>query len=252
MEESLLGFFENAPYLISLFAGILTFLSPCVLPLIPAYLSYVSEISLDEFKNTGGLDLKQRFRILRSALLFTLGLGLVFVVFGAVAARILNVGILLSPLLRYAAGGILVVFGLHMLGIFRIPFLNYQRTLQKILPASGNFGILKEYLMPFLLGISFSLGWTPCVGPILASIIALASLDEQSGITLLIIYTLGLTLPFLLCALLIGYAFNALEGIKRYFRVIKWCAGLLLICIGILVASGGMAILSAYLVRAFV
>lgn len=245
MEESLFGLFENAPHLISLFAGVLTFVSPCVLPLIPIYLSYISEISLDELKNTGVLDLKKRFKILRSALFFMLGLGLVFILFGAVAARILNGGILLSPILRYLAGGVLVLFGLHTLGVIRIPFLNYQKTLR----TSRSFGILKDFMTPFLLGISFSLGWTPCVGPILASIIALASLDEQSGIVLLVIYTLGLALPFLLCALLIGYAFGFLEGLKRYFKIIEWCAGILLIGIGILVASGGMSVVSAYLVR---
>lgn len=245
MEESLFGFFENAPHLVSFLAGILTFLSPCVLPLIPIYLSYISEISLEELRGTGNLDLKKRFKILRSALFFVLGLGIVFIIFGAIAARILNGGILLSPILRYIAGGMLIVFGLHTLGVFKISFLSYQKTLH----IKENFGVLKDFLTPFLLGVSFSLGWTPCVGPILASIITLASLDEQNGIILLSIYTLGLTLPFLLCALLIGYAFSVLEGIKRYFRVIEWCAGILLIGIGILVASGGMSVLSAYLLK---
>lgn len=245
MEESLLGLFESAPHLMSLFAGILTFISPCILPLIPAYFSYISEISLQEMKDSKSLDLKKRFRILRSAIFFVLGFGIVFILFGAVAARILQGGILLNPILRYFAGGILIVFGLHTLGVLRIPFLNYTKSLH----IKGEFGILKDFFTPFLLGMSFALGWTPCVGPILASIIALASLDGQSGIALLAIYTLGLSLPFLLCALLIGYAFAFLEWIKAYFKWIEWCAGGLLICIGILVASGGMSALSAYLTR---
>ena len=243
MEESLLGLFGNTPHLISLFAGILTFISPCILPLIPAYLSYISEISLQEMKDSKNLDLKKRFRILRSAVFFILGFGIVFVLFGAVAARILQGGILLSPILRYFAGGILIIFGLHTLGVFRIPFLNYTKSVN----VKGEFGILKDFFAPLMLGVSFALGWTPCVGPILASIISLASLDEGSGITLLVIYTLGLSLPFLLCALLIGYAFNFLEWIKAYFKWIEWCAGGLLICVGILVASGGMSALSASL-----
>lgn len=247
MEESLLKIFQNAPYFIGFLAGVLTFLSPCVLPLMPAYLSYISEISLEELKNSNGLDRKQRFKILRSAVILVLGFGVVFVLLGAVAARILNGGILLSPILRYFAGGVLIIFGLHTLGVIRIPFLNYQRTLQ----IKGNVRVLRDFLAPFILGVSFSLGWTPCVGPILASIIALASLDGQSGIALLTIYTLGLAFPFLLCALLIGYTFSILESIKRYFRVIEWCAGLLLIGIGILVASGGMAIVSTYLIKVF-
>lgn len=245
MEESLLGLFNNAPHLISLLAGILTFISPCVLPLIPVYLSYISEISLEELKHTNTLTLKKRFKILRSALFFTLGLGVVFILFGAIAARILNGGILLSPILRYIAGAILILFGLHTIGIFKIKCLNYQKTFQP----KDNFRFLKDFFTPFLLGVSFSLGWTPCVGPILAGIISLASLDEKSGLTLLSIYTLGLTLPFLLCAILISYAFNFLNHIKRYFNVIEWTAGVLLIIIGILVASGGMHFLSTYLTR---
>ncbi len=244
VEESLFGFFESAPHLISLVAGILTFISPCILPLIPAYLSYISEISLREMKDSKNLDLRKRFRILRSAVFFVLGFGIVFVLLGAVAARILQGGILLSPILRYLAGGILIIFGLHILGILRIPFLNYTKNFC----TEYNFSFLKDFFAPFLLGVSFALGWTPCVGPILASIISLASLEEGSGIALLVIYTLGLSLPFLFCALLIGYAFNFLEWIKAYFKWIEWCAGGLLICIGILVVSGGMSALSAYLV----
>ncbi len=216
-----------------------------MLPLIPAYLSYISKISLQELKNSAKLDLKKRFRILRSAVFFVLGLGIVFVLLGAVAARILQGGILLSPILRFVAGGILIVFGLHTLGVFKIPFLNYTRSFY----TEYRFGILRDFLTPFLLGMSFSLGWTPCVGPILAGIISLASLDESSGMILLSIYTLGFSLPFLFCALLIGYAFNFLERVKSYFRWIERCAGGLLILIGILVASGGMNVLSIYLVE---
>lgn len=112
-----------------------------------------------------------------------------------------------------------------------------------------SFWAFKGFLTPFLLGISFSLGWTPCVGPILAGIISLASLDASSGMILLGIYTLGFSLPFLLCALLISYAFNFLELIKSHFQWIEWCAGGLLILIGILIASGGMSALSAYLIK---
>ncbi|TLD88220.1 cytochrome c biogenesis protein CcdA [Helicobacter sp. MIT 05-5294] len=248
MEESLVAFFENAPHLISLIAGILTFVSPCVLPLIPAYLSYISEVSLQELKNSGNLNLKTRIRILRSAIFFVLGLGIVFVLLGAVAARILQGGILLSPILRFFAGGILIVFGLHTLGVFRIPFLHYTKTFQ----AEYRFGILRDFFAPFLLGVSFSLGWTPCVGPILAAIISLTSLDESGGLALLVIYTLGFSLPFLFCALLIGYAFAFLEAIKAYFGWIEKCAGVLLVLIGILVASGGMNALSTYLVKILV
>ena len=247
MEENLVSLFNNAPLLISFIAGILTFLSPCVLPLIPAYLSYVSEISLSELKSTGNLSLFQRFRILRSAVFFILGLGIVFVLLGAVSARILNGGILLSPYVGYFAGGILILFGLHTMGIIRISLLNYQKSFD--FANKSNFGFMRDFLTPFLLGVSFSLGWTPCVGPILAGIISLASLDANTGILMLSIYTLGLAFPFLLCAVLIGYAFRFLDGVKRHFKTIEMISGGLLILIGILIASGGMSKISAYLIK---
>ncbi|MCH5322279.1 MAG: sulfite exporter TauE/SafE family protein [Helicobacter sp.] len=246
IELNLANFFEIAPFLVSFIAGILTFLSPCILPLIPAYLSYISEISLQELKNGGKLGLFGRLRILRRAIFFVLGLGIVFVLLGAVAARLLNGGILLSPYVAYIAGGILILFGLHTLGIFTIPFLNYHKSFDI---SSQKFTFGRDFFVPFLLGASFSLGWTPCVGPILAGVIALASLEAQRGVILLIVYTLGLSLPFLFCAILISYAFRGLDFLKRYFRWVEWISGGLLIGIGILIASGKMSEISNFLVQ---
>lgn len=248
MEEWLIVFFDKAPLLISFIAGILTFISPCVLPLIPAYLSYISEVSISELKAYKKLDLRMRLVIVRNALFFVLGMGIVFVLLGAVAARILGGGILLSPIVAYFAGGILIVFGLHTARIIQIPFLNYQKTFS-IQTISFNF--FRDFFTPFLLGVSFSLGWTPCVGPILAGIISLASLEASDGIKLMVVYTLGFSLPFLLCAFLVGYVFVFLDHIKKYFKWIEWFAGGLLITIGILIMSGKMAWLSNYLVGVF-
>ncbi|MDY3113599.1 MAG: cytochrome c biogenesis protein CcdA [Helicobacter sp.] len=245
MEVFLFSFFDNTPLLISFLAGILTFLSPCVLPLIPAYLSYISGISLQNLKDSKTLTLKQRVRILFSAAFFVLGLGVVFILIGAVAARILSGGILLSPFVRYIAGGILILFGFHILGFFKIPFLNYQASLK----LESKFTFLRDFFTPFLLGVSFALGWTPCVGPILAAIISLASLDSANGILLLCLFTLGLSIPFLLSALLITYAFGALESLKKHLRVIEIISGSLLILIGFLVLSGGMGYISQFLVE---
>lgn len=248
MEEWLITFFDKAPLLISFIAGILTFVSPCVLPLIPAYLSYISEVSLSELKAHETLDFKMRLVIVRNALFFVLGMGIVFVLLGAVAARILSGGILLSPIVAYFAGGILIIFGLHTARVIQIPFLNYQKTFSI---HAISFSFLRDFFTPFLLGVSFSLGWTPCVGPILAGIISLASLEANEGVMLMVIYTLGFSLPFLLCAFLVGYIFAFLERIKKYFKWIEWCAGGLLIVIGILIMSGKMAWLSNYLVEVF-
>ena len=246
MEEYLLFLFDKAPLGISFLAGILTFISPCVLPLIPAYLSYISEVSLSELKAYHTLDRRMRFVIVRNALFFVLGMGIVFVLLGVVAARILSGGILLSPYVAYFAGGILIIFGLHTAKVIEISFLNYQKNAKFNVV---HFSFLRDFFMPFLLGVSFSLGWTPCVGPILAGIISLASLRADEGIILMIVYTLGFSLPFLLCAFLVGYAFAFLDRIKRYFRLIEWCAGGLLIVIGILIITGKMEWLSNYLVK---
>ncbi|CAM2861267.1 cytochrome c biogenesis CcdA family protein [Helicobacter burdigaliensis] len=249
MEESLLVFFDKAPLIVSLLAGILTFLSPCILPLIPAYLSYISEISLSELKSNTKINFATRIIILRSAFFFVLGLGIVFVVLGAISARILSGGILLSPYVAYIAGGILIVFGLHTMGIIQIPFLNYQKTFT--IKGVQKFTFMRDFFTPFLLGVSFSLGWTPCVGPILAGITSLASLEAERGIMLMIIYTLGLSIPFLLCALLIGSSLAFLNKIKAYFKWIEWIAGGLLILIGILVASGGISEVSGFLIKMY-
>ncbi|PZT48794.1 cytochrome C biogenesis protein [Helicobacter valdiviensis] len=246
MEESLLVFLDKAPLLISFLAGILTFISPCILPLVPAYLSYISEISLSELKGEVKINFATRLIILRSAVFFVLGLGIVFVLMGAISARILNGGILLSPYVAYIAGGVLIVFGIHTMGIIQIPFLNYQKTFAI---KGSNFTFLRDFFTPFLLGISFSLGWTPCVGPILAGIISLASLEAGRGIMLMVFYTLGLSIPFLLCALLIGSSLSILNKIKAYFKWIEWVAGGLLIIIGILVASGGISKISDFLTK---
>lgn len=248
MEESLLVFFDKAPFMISFLAGILTFVSPCILPLVPIYLSYVSKCSLEELKDNGKLSFKERLRIFKGAVFFVCGMAIVFILLGAVAARILSGGILLSPYVAYVTGGILILFGLHTARIIQIPFLNYQKSfLQKETKAL----LFKDSFAPFLLGVSFSLGWTPCVGPILAGIISLASLDTNTGMTLMAVYTLGLTIPFLLSAVLLGYIFGYLNKIKAYFKWIEWACGGLLILIGILVASGQMAFISAYLIEKF-
>lgn len=246
MEESLLVFFDKAPLIISFLAGILTFVSPCILPLVPIYLSYISKRSLEELKDNGGLCFKERLGIFKSAVFFVFGMGVVFIVLGAVAARILSGGILLSPYVGYVTGGILILFGLHTARIIQIPFLNYQKT---FLQKETKILFFKDFFEPFLLGVSFSLGWTPCVGPILAGIISLASLEANAGIALMVVYTLGLAIPFLLSAVLLGYIFGYFNKIKAYFKWIEWACGGLLIIIGILVATGQMAFISAYLIE---
>lgn len=231
MEIALLPLYENLPYLAAFLAGILTFLSPCVLPLIPPYMSYISGVSIAE------LGAQNRFMIFWRALFFVCGFSLIFILLGISFNSLLG-RFLSNPITNYIAGGIIIIFGLHFLGIFRLNILYATKRLN-IARFAESSSILR-FIAPFILGIGFALGWSPCVGPILASIIALNSISMSSGIYLLIIYALGLGVPFLLTALLIERIFRVFERFKRYYRAIEVASGILLILIGIAIIAGGL------------
>ncbi|SQH72051.1 cytochrome C biogenesis protein [Helicobacter mustelae] len=221
MEHLLGNIFESAPFVAAFLAGILTFISPCILPLIPAYMSYISGQSLQNVKNT-----HSDFLLFLQACCFVLGFGLVFVLLGASMAKIIHV---LAPVwLKQIAGGIVILFGLHFLGVLRFSWLykskNYQLGSQKK---------FSKFLSPFILGVSFSLGWTPCIGPIFTSIVLLSSTQQNYGLFLMLAYVFGLGVPFLLVALLIQKSFRLLDRMKRYFRAVEICSGLLLIALGV-------------------
>lgn len=231
MEIALLPLYENLPYLAAFLAGILTFLSPCILPLIPPYMSYISGVSITE------LGAQNRFMIFWRALFFVCGFSLIFILLG-VSFNSLIGRFLSNPITNYIAGGIIIIFGLHFLGIFRLNIL-YATKRINIAKFAESSAILRLFA-PFILGIGFALGWSPCVGPILASIIALNSISIHSGIYLLIIYALGLGVPFLLTALLIERIFRVFERFKRYYRAIEVASGILLTIIGVAIIAGGL------------
>jgi len=210
-------------------AGLLSFVSPCVLPLIPAYISFASGISIDELKETN----KDMRGILISTILFILGFSLVFVSLGASATYLCNFILTNKVILRLILGIIVILFGLHLIGIFNIKFLQYEKRLHiKKKPVN--------ILGAFFIGLAFALGWTPCIGPILGSILTLAATKEtvSEGIILLTAYSLGLGLPFLLTGMAIGSFFTFFSQIKRYFKIISVISGILLIGIGLLIMSG--------------
>lgn len=231
MEIALLPLYENLPYLAAFLAGILTFLSPCILPLIPPYMSYISGVSIAE------LGAQNRLMIFWRALFFVCGFSLIFILLGISFNSLLG-RFLSNPITNYIAGGIIIIFGLHFLGIFRLNIL-YATKRINIAKFAESSAILRLFA-PFILGIGFALGWSPCVGPILASIIALNSISIHSGIYLLIIYALGLGVPFLLTALLIERIFRIFERFKRYYRAIEIASGILLILIGVAIIAGGL------------
>lgn len=237
MESGLMGLFESAPIAVSLVAGILTFFSPCVLPLIPAYLSYISGISIKELGD-GKLSRTEKIRIFKTASMFVIGFGLVFMLLGVSMASLIG-DIFAYDWVGYVAGTIIVIFGLHTAGFVTIPFLNYEKRAQ--------FGDAKSatLLAPFILGVSFALGWTPCIGPIFAAIVSMAAQEPSRSVMLMGTYTVGLAIPFLASAILTSSALEFFSRIKRHFGIIEKIAGLLLIIVGIAIATGGLGRLSA-------
>jgi cytochrome c-type biogenesis protein len=239
MEQTLNAFFASAPFLVSFLAGTLTFASPCVLPLIPAYMSYISGLSVKELADENShITLSDRLRVLKSAALFTLGFSVIFVALGAAMAELIG-DVFEYAWITWVGGGIIALFGLNLLGIFKIKALNFE--------AQSSFGSVKSksIFAPFILGVSFALGWTPCVGPIFAAIIFKASESPDTAVWLMMVYAAGLAVPFLLTAwfthaMLVQFAF-----IKRHFRVIEIISGALLLFLGIAIATGGLGKIAA-------
>ncbi len=233
MELALLDLFEKLPYSISFLAGILTFLSPCILPLIPPYMSYISGISIEEIQNKS---IKNKITIFNKALLFVAGFSLIFILIGISFNTILS-RILGNSIFNYIAGGIIVLFGIHFLGIIKFNILYKTKRFDSKKLENNKF---LKYISPFILGVGFALGWSPCVGPILSSIMVLSSTDRTSGLSFMIVYAAGLAIPFLLTALAVERFFKMFDKIKQYSRTIEIISGLLLIAIGIVIAFGGL------------
>lgn len=238
LEFALVNLYENLPYLAAFLAGILTFLSPCILPLIPPYMSYISGISIEELNEQ---NYRQKIYIFQRAILFVVGFSVVFILLG-ISFNSLIGRFLSNPITNYIAGAIIIIFGIHFLGILRLNIL-YQTKRFALFKGLDSHPLVR-IVSPFILGVGFALGWSPCVGPILASIIALNSISIHSGIYLLIIYALGLGVPFLLTALLIERIFRVFDKVKKYYRIIEVISGILLVGIGVTIISGGLDRLS--------
>ncbi|MDQ6971544.1 MAG: cytochrome c biogenesis protein CcdA, partial [Mariprofundaceae bacterium] len=225
----------------------LSFLSPCVLPLVPAYLSYISGVSVNELRMQEGMPSGVRRMALAQSLWFVAGFSLVFIALGASATLIGQWLMGHMEALGKVAGTIIVVFGLHYAGIIRIPFLMMEARLETGgVNAGRGFGAL-------LLGAAFAFGWTPCVGPILGAILAVAGVqsDVSQGIVLLLAYSLGLAIPFLLAALATDAFLRWSQGFKQYLAVVEKVSGALLIIVGLLIFFGSFSIISGWLIDWF-
>ena len=222
-------------------AGFLSFVSPCVLPLIPGYISFVSGVSVEEMRGDVA-PATSRLQVFLTSLAFVVGFSIVFVALGASATAIGKFMFAKLPLLSKIAGVILIIFGLHTMGVFRIAFLEAEKRVHSQRKPAGPIGAM-------LVGVAFAFGWTPCIGPILGGILAIAGSKNTvgEGITLLAVYSLGLGIPFLLTSLAINQFFGVAKRIRRYYHAIELVSGALLIVIGVLIITGQLTIITRYL-----
>ena len=225
---------------ITFFAGIVSFISPCVLPLIPGYVAFICGTTLNE------LDLKSKKFILQKSLFFSLGFSLVFISLGATATFIGSFLLHNSQFLSIISGIVIIFFGFYLLELIKINFLNKN---------FGNYNIKysNNLFFPFVVGIGFGFGWTPCIGPILGSILAYASMENSiyKGVLLLGVYSLGLAIPFVISSLIIKKFLIVSKKSKSYLSKIKKFSGIILLITGILIITGKLQIIGFYLIELF-
>ena len=222
--------------LIAFGAGLISFLSPCVLPLIPGYISFISGASLSELLENKKINI---FPLI----LFTLGFSFVFIIFGAAASYLGQVLLQNSQTLRVIAGLVIIIFSLQLIGVINISFLNFEK---KIYTEKNN-----NVWFSFIVGMAFGFGWTPCIGPILGSILALASTEETifKAVVLLSFYSLGLAIPFILSGYLIQRFLMFSKNFKKNINVVSKSGGVILLITGILILTNQLQILGYYLLN---
>ena len=221
---------------IALGAGLISFLSPCVLPLIPGYISFISGQSLNE--------LVERKKInLIPLLLFSLGFSFIFILFGAAASALGKILLQNSNYLRIIAGTIIVIFSLQLLGIINIGFLNFEKKYYTNKSTNP--------LFVFIMGMAFGFGWTPCIGPILGSILALASIEESilKGIVMLSFYSLGLAIPFIISGFLIQKFLLFSKNFKKNINTVSKVGGIVLLITGILILTNQLQAVGFYILN---
>ena len=224
---------------VALLAGVVSFLSPCVLPIVPPYLAYMTGVGVN------GLKTGERSAV-PAALMFVLGLSTVFLVMGFAASAFGRAFLEYQVWLARIAGVAVIIMGLHFLHVFRIPLLDREARLE-----TGDQG--GSALGAYVLGLAFAFGWTPCIGPLLGTILSLAATDADAtrGTALLAVYALGLGIPFLLSAIFINRAIGLMNRIKPHMKTIERVMGVLLIAVGLMLVSGRMAALSYWMLETF-
>ena len=220
-------------------AGFISFLTPCVLPIIPGYISYITGKNLNEIE-------QDKRVVLIKTILFSLGFSLVFIILGATASAVGNILLFLTNELRIAAGVVIILFSLQMLGILNFNFLNQEKRIE-------TQSYKDNYAFPLLVGAAFAFGWTPCIGPVLGSILALSATEASigSGILLLSFYSLGLAIPFVLSGYFMNKFLITRKGFSKYYGRVTKTGGAILLITGILIATNQIQVISYYILTMF-
>ena len=217
--------YTDVTYNAAFFAGLLSFLSPCILPLIPAYFTFITGFSLEEL--IGESSGRIRAKVVVSTLFFVLGFSLVFILLGASASLLGGLIQKFGSFIRIAGGVVIIILGIHLTGLIRIRFLEVEKRIQMNKPLHI-FGT-------FIIGMAFGMGWTPCIGPLLGSVLIVAGNQDTvgEGILLLSIYAAGLAIPFLVLACFVNYLIAFIQKAVKFMKYLNYAAGILLIILGI-------------------
>ena len=220
-------------------AGFISFLTPCVLPIIPGYISYITGKNLNEIE-------QDKKNVLIKTILFSIGFSVVFIILGATASAIGNILLFLSNELRIAAGIIIILFSLQMLGVFNLNFLNQEKRLE-------TKSYKDNYAFPLVVGAAFAFGWTPCIGPVLGSILALSATEASigAGVLLLSFYSLGLAIPFILSGYYMSRFLTTRKDFSKYYGRVTKTGGVILFLTGILIATNQIQVISFYILTIF-
>tara|TARA_B100001093_G_scaffold499917_1_gene549715 strand:+ start:591 stop:1304 length:714 start_codon:yes stop_codon:yes gene_type:complete len=220
-------------------AGFISFLTPCVLPIIPGYISYITGKNLNEIE-------KNKKIVLIKTILFSFGFSFVFIILGATASTVGNILLFLSNELRVMAGIIIILFSFQMLGVLNFNFLNQEKRID-------TKGYKDNYAFPFVVGAAFAFGWTPCIGPVLGSILALSATEASisNGILLLSFYSLGLAVPFIASGYFMNKFLISKKGFNKHYNKVTKIGGGILLITGVLISTNQIQIISYYILTTF-
>ena len=221
---------QDIPLTIAFLAGILSFLSPCVLPIVPGFISYIVGKSFADLQNSSSVN---SLKLLPYVLLFTLGFSSVFIIMGASIDFLSDIFFDFKRQLNFISGILIITLGLYFIGIIKIPFLDFERKLKLQ-------GFQNNHFFPFLIGVAFAFGWSPCIGPILGSVLAVAIKDSVNGVILLSFYSMGLAVPFIIVGVMMSKLLIMTSFLNRYTRYFQFITGIILLITGVLIFNGSI------------